>query len=945
MTDLEAKNQAQQNGTPEVLDTPEAVSAVTETTATAQASMDKLQDDIKTQIAVKDEVKALNTDVTGNKEWWDNWTDSNQPSTGSVEWNNESAEKTDVTGNTTWWDNWVEANQSSNSVEWNNGSVAKVDNIWEPESVSQVYVVNEHMLSLPSDLDLTEYQWYVAALDQLLADIQRIENEISKKWLSKSGKQTMEQAKNKLKSYKKDILAKKRIIEQAYKKNWGRTFDANEINDIKRRRTVINRVFEDVKRWQAGELWVSAPYNYNASDSSRRSNRQKENLWDYERKYREEVKQWAILDIFNNNEQQAIDFYRRIAEWNYTQADYFQYVACQNILAPSFQRCWMPLPVERITLSNTSRPAIDYSNETLWSSFQKWWISGLLDKALSNCNNLTPGQRNTRKTLWVLWVIWWAIYWWYKFLTSKKLKFWWKAWIVAWSFLLPELLIWENPITLFNKLLTGWLSLDEIKDKLGNAFGSLWNSSNPEVAELAPAMCSLMMFDTSTKVSDIRTLSQQFRNDAAAWPQFYKATCAKLNTQGKNGVEYFRATFPEDHFDEVKWKTRLATFWVADSTADDTLIYEIANNATLNSVTIEKYMAENWLKVNAAHKAEFNNFKNGKKQKNELILLRELQEKENLGWFVVDTKATYTEREEDKKQIKLLTQKVVNLHLNQDKEKELIGAVTELYNSRTIDTKPVDLDFDLSLDENGLLILTSQHWEKRKINLDRKTLCGFGSNNGNDYEIPFTSLSDLLDTADLTNKILSIEKGQKIAEYPPFKKEYKAICFNNAKLLSFDMDTRVLSTWIRGQSKNFTTIDNHLDSYVSYLSQEWMNDNKFEIDVDKYPMVKKLESVWITFINGEEVANLEALLNAIKTQNFGAVPTLTWSPFDIRYTLKVWEWKKIIFTNVNDKNKVFEADMSQFPTILNNKDAFLSFMNDPQNLMRWSVEQNQVPRQ
>ncbi|MBR4634616.1 hypothetical protein IKO50_06870 [bacterium] len=71
-------------------------------------------------------------------------------------------------------------------------------------------------------------------------------------------------------------------------------------------------------------------------------------------------------------------------------------------------------------------------------------------------------------------------------------------------------------------------------------------------------MYSMMIFNSSTKVSDISTMTQSF-SDNANRKAFYEQSCSKLEKDyGTQAVECFRATFT-DQFDENKWTNRLAS--------------------------------------------------------------------------------------------------------------------------------------------------------------------------------------------------------------------------------------------------------------------------------------------------------------------------------------------------------------------------------------------------
>jgi hypothetical protein len=132
--------------------------------------------------------------------------------------------------------------------------------------------------------------------------------------------------------------------------------------------------------------------------------------------------------------------------------------------------------------------------------------------------------------------------------------------------------------------------------------------------------------------------------------------------------------------------------------------------------------------------------------------------------------------------------------------------------------------------EEGLLVLTSHGWQKTKIDVNKNEIVNFWN------EIRFSDFSELLDVADLANKILESQKWQIAVGYPPFqyKIERKWICFNSANNIRKDiitrnnswMDTRVLSTWRWWATGKIDTLYNHPKEFAEYLSKRRMDLNK-----------------------------------------------------------------------------------------------------------------------
>jgi len=308
-------------------------------------------------------------------------------------------------------------------------------------SISNVWTRSDLMVQqrwLEYNRDIHSLVWFLSVIDKLLDEIEYTKKWISKKWLSKAWKKTMNEAKAKLNQYEKQLKAKRKAL---LKQPKSEIYD-NDINAIKNIWQQVDQVRRDIWMWQWGEYANNASYLYNSPENARKSNKRQANNLEFNQKFQEELKTWAISTIFNWNAQKTNDFFRRIAQWEYTAADYQLYVRNAAVLNPCFQRYGIAIPtnprwmiwwerywwVERV--SWTTRRSVDYSNMDFWEAFQQWWIAWVIDKWLSYCKNMTPGQRNARKNIAVLWGFAAWIYWLYKFYTSKK-SFITKAWITA----------------------------------------------------------------------------------------------------------------------------------------------------------------------------------------------------------------------------------------------------------------------------------------------------------------------------------------------------------------------------------------------------------------------------------------------------------------------------------------------------------------------------------
>ena len=678
---------------------------------------------------------------------------------------------------------------------------------------------------------------FLIVLDELLQEIKDTKNGISKKKLPKSGQKTMELSKTKLKQYEDKIKDKKSKLERSIKKWSTPQIYETDIQQAKILKYNIDQVRKSVSLWQWWELSNLWSLLYNSPEIARKSNIEQSKINEFEQKMIEEVKQWAILNIFSWKKEAAIDFYRRIAEWRYSEVEYNTYTTHSQVLNPSLQRCGINTPIlppRMISYSWTTQleqwsqtvqtaQTVDYRDLDRWESFNQWWLGWLIDKALSNCNNLTPWQRNTWKNLAIVWGFAGALYALYKFYTNKDMGLLKKAWITAGVIFWTQVLTWENPFSLFKKLMVWWFSTDELQSRFWNAFWDavdwIQNSWIESSSDLSWAMYSMMVFNEKTKVWDVRALSTKFKDSHEEWNQFRWMAMNKLSQYGNTTVEKFSAVFSEN-FDETKRNQWLNSIGIHEGIDDNKLVYELAGSKTMNTMIINKFLSDNWVKVtdNKTKKEEFEQYKKSVNDNKQTIDINVLNSHKD-DWFKQDNEATFTDRHEDTQNKEKLNNQVDNLSLDNQTKSELKREIQLFYDERPIKSKPNLNDFSLEM-SNNLLILKSHHWEKTKIDLQHKTLTWFWSSGANEYEIPFTRIKDLINVADLTNDILARQRNKPIASTPAFqyKPERKWICFNDAETLSFNFDTRVLSTGRWWASRKIDTLCEHPTEYAEYLS-------------------------------------------------------------------------------------------------------------------------------
>ncbi len=707
-------------------------------------------------------------------------------------------------------------------------------------SISSVWTKSDLMIEqkwIKYKNNIHSLVWFLSSTDKLLEEISNIKSWISKKWLDKAWKQAMNNAKFTLNQYEKQIKDKQKAL---LKQKWAVTIYDGDIKNLQNIRWIVNKIKEDLAtRWQWGEPW-NPELPYNSLKNAKKSNERQIDMLKFNQNLQEETKQWAILRIFNWNAQNLTDFYRRIAQWEYSQADYELYTRNVSVLWPSLQRCGISTPIVipgqnintwwiQIEQQSPWNSSIDYNNMSLWEAFERWWLAWVIDKWLGLCKNMTPWQRNTWRNLTVLWGVAAWLFWLYKFYTSKK-SFIKKAWITAAVIFWSQALTWEWPISLFTKLLKWWFSKDYFESKFWNTFWDainwIWNSWTECSNTIAPAMCSMMVFNPGTTVWNVNTMTQSFKTDPNSRKDFRFQAIDKLkNKYWTKSSEYFSATFP-NNFDEEKRNNRLASFGVTeitDTSKANVSIYELANNASMNEIIIEKFRTEHWVKEtsNDVKKKEFEEYVSNLKKTNKAIDIKDLEN--HPEWFELDKNATYTERVVDNQFKDTLVSQTESRGINEPKKSELKSAIRRFYDERTIDSKPILSDFSLKLD-NGMLILKSHNWQETKIDINKNEIVGFW--NG----IRFSDLSELLNVADITNKILESQKWNVAINYPPFEyktiwKKWRWIYFNDANGWSFNFDTRVLSGgwwWVMWK---IDTLWNHPEEFAKYLSDRWMKIN------------------------------------------------------------------------------------------------------------------------
>ena len=795
-------------------------------------------------------------------------------------------------------------------------------------------------------IDLETYEWYIKVLDQLLKDMDAQRKTIAKnkkRKINESWKETLEIAEKKLKQYTDIIKGKQTAIEDEFKiksklnshNPSGIPLEVNiskaEIDELKKRRGDRKKPIEyDIRQWQMWKSSNTAPWPNQSLEQVQKWNRVDKKHNNYDAKLNEALKDTALLSIIDNNQDRAREFLQAIA--NNSLSDQ-QITFCQTNMAQLF-----PF-FEQYNLTNQVHTCIQTRGWRYNQSYNIYWnidnttaykmggVVGLTNNLLIKAfPNAKPEQVSnfTNIALAAGWI--YAIYRVWKRFFSKnkdnKRNLLGKGAILASAYFVPQLLLWQDGFSLLWDILSWKADFSELRYRTSNCLWFMNNNSPEMYAQMAPWLLWMSIFPQTYTVAQVRSLQQTF-SDQNARTQRYSTTYNRLNKDNSALANEFKNTFNQNQYNENEWKVFLAKLGITDKTSEDTLIFNEAMKITDKKTSFELWMKSQWKTRNPAFKKEIDEYLKDKWEFDPTKL--------NKDWFLENKNAKYTMREEDFQNKETLNNKVDDLPLNAQKKSELKTALEEFYDERTIESKPNINDFYLAIEENNILILKTHGWHETKIDLNSNTLKWFWSTNWNSYEIRFSNLSEALDVADLTNDILHRTYKQVPVANPPFEYKQKAICFNDAKLLSLDLDTRILNI---NRFTNRWTVDKHAKEYADYLSNCRLKANQVEINPAQYPLVDKLyKKTDIIFTNANEVENLETWLKKIKDELSDYFATPTWSPFKISWRLKSID-KKLVFTAVDWEKIVFNENISDnFPTILANQEKFLNFLNDRDNWM------------
>jgi len=816
------------------------------------------------------------------------------------------------------------------------------------EAKSDSYVAQQET---QATIDLQTYEWYTKALQGLITEIKELKKiaNKNKKRVNKSWQQTLDTAISKLNQYRDIIEGKQKSIEDEFKirSRFNRknpdtspsevSISNAEIDELKNTRFRWNQqVRYDIKQWQDWKSSNTAPWPNQSLEQVRLWNRIDTDHNKNDAKLNEALQNAAFLRIIDNNQDAAREILQWIASNSLSDQQIVVIQSNMTQLAPYFEQYWMRDQVYRCIQTRGWRYNESYQN--YWNmdvktAYKTGWITGWLNSLLMKTfPNAKPEQVSNFTNIAVAagWI--YAIYKIWKWFFGKneewKRNLLWKAAWLAGIYFWPQLLLWQDGFSLLWDILSWKADFGELKYRASNCLRFL-NHSDPEIYEqMAPWILWMSIFPQTYTVAHVRVLQQSF-SDQNAWQQRYSATYNRLNKDNSALANEFKNTFNENQYNENERKAFLAKLWITDNTKNDTIIFNEASKLTDKKTSFELWMKSQGKKRNPEFKKQIDDYlkENGDFNPETLDKNR----------FIDDNDAKYTMREKDIEDKESLKDKIDNLSLDSQKKSNLKVAMERFYDERTIASKPNTDDFDLKM-EGDSLILKSNWWHESQIKLNTQELVWFGS------WLNFTDLADLLNTADLANKILETQKDKIPTSFPAFQYKIgrKWICFNDAQIVSLDVDTRVLSTGWKWATSKIDTLHEHPDDFATYLSDRRESEHKIDINPAQYPMVESLSKKEIIFTNEQEIKDLESWLQQIKEWKKFAIWDLQWDPFKISRQFKKLG-NRLVFTAVDWTNEVFEEDIStKFPTIMSEKNQkkFIDFMNDKDNWMWWSAITN-----
>lgn len=576
---------------------------------------------------------------------------------------------------------------------------------------------------------------------------------------------------------------------------------------------------------------------------------------------------------FNQIREYNPDLYRALTpEWSVTYSTY-----CQRD----------PQLYQTYCRNNNIVCAPQSYNRRFWQRF-----SNMLEQVFPDWMNKDPRQKQAWTNIWSLLAIWWTIFMWFKALQSlKKDKEWNRNrwWFAGWAAWTLALLNADKVINTIQDAF-GWHPAEKSR-WLAESFAKYWFSD-----EEARIMTDRYIWAPVTTMSALHFIpiyeleSQHILEDKNGEFEFnyknYETYVNKFRRTNDQKNQVLEAWKKLDK-DKSVWAW-LKAFWIATWDKLRSLFWSDKNKTLADTDEVKNWW--NNMVERVQHWVNKDLYKHGLRIKNP----------DDMDMIMAEY-GTWQKSTEEVNKLMLDWMKRGLLELNSDDKWYTINDML----TKTEFVSKIDL-------EN-----MTMKWFKSGVN-----------------EIKFKSYGELFDTVYLTENIKYKFSWVQSKSEEPFK-------INSLWQLKFDdknwydffsSDTTVVSR--KTFTNDFPTLKENQDYYVSYLNSWWKWDQETiihqnRVDLSRYQILK---NVWIDFVDANEAHKSEQLLATIKYELRNREKRTVWDAFEIKTTSVT---NKTTIEFITRWWQVKKYDISDYPTLIKNKERLLQYINNPSNKMRW----------
>ena len=647
----------------------------------------------------------------------------------------------------------------------------------------------------------------------------------------------------------------------------------------------------DTKKGMAGKYSNEA--NLPDGDTKQVRKSIKENLQTYHKQveFNKALKDKAILEIFRNDAELTRKFLKSVIDGKMQPEfrDYYQLAALQfgqNIanypfLAKQSIVChrqiidpltphwigWYTVPA---SFSHPQRGPVNYNNLDWGETFKVGGINGTIRKVFDQFPNLTEKQKQTRSGLASLVITGFSLFKWAQWLLKGKDKGWMKwrqkgltlAGVTFWT----QVLLGENPISLFSKLMNGGLSFDEFKNRLQNSttlFGG-----DRATAKYMRDQSLLQCFGGITPVELTTNMGNRER-DPSSWTAFYQSLSQQYGDYP--AVKDLWPTYNDQTQEKLRtWLNSIGIWIPVYKALENTSFKDINEIQKKNQKFVDEYTIKRGLKVDGDKQKEINTYLT-RYNLSDPKILEEMYEK---GLFKANLDAAETKRPEDIDYLKKTSENIEKKlnSLNKEQQNALYLWAKLFYNERSIANKP-DFSFEQEGDKIYLISHINEDGTKQKleINVKDKTLPHFAKNG---KVLTFPDLREMIRIAYLSNGLMNITKDVPTTNSAPFKFRSlwttlrlqtwlpmtgSGIYFDDKKWNEWGLDTQMVSYgsffgWFGKMDDVSELIHRNPEVYSDYLNylfkEQWgghiENQETFESISDNGAETKEqIENLWL----------------------------------------------------------------------------------------------------